>query len=179
MKTINRILAAGMAAATVCGAASAYGDDYPDRTGLYRESELNLDLFGSLSLNEEAIDDISGDRVEHDGRLGLGAGLNYFITRNFGVGVDALTENTGHSFVDIASANLIVRFPIGESGFAPYVFGGGVRQFDSVRQWGGDAGGGVEFRFDHQWSLFADARYVFADKTDDFGIGRAGVRISF
>lgn len=185
MKTINRILATGIAAGALLGATQALADDYRDNTyrdhtsDLFRENELTLDLFGSLSVSDDTIDNISGDRIENDGRLGAGAGLNYFVTRNLGVGVDAYTENTQHSFVDSAAANLILRFPIGESGFAPYVFAGGVRQFDRVRQWGVDAGGGLEFRFDRQFSLFADARYVFADKTDDYGVGRAGVRISF
>ena len=86
---------------------------------LFRANELSLDLFGSLSVGQEVLQDISADRVKDDGRLGAGLGLNYFFTRFVGVGADAYSENTSHSFVDTASANLIVRFPFEGAHLAP------------------------------------------------------------
>jgi hypothetical protein len=58
-------------------------------------------------------------------------------------------------------------------------FGGGGYQFDPISQKLADGGGGIEFRFSPNAGIFIDARYVFADKTDDFGIGRLGFRFSF
>jgi len=53
---------------------------------LFRAQEWSLDLFGSVSVGQETINRFSQQRVRDDGRLGLGAGGNYFFTRNFGLG---------------------------------------------------------------------------------------------
>ncbi len=145
----------------------------------YQPQEISVDLFGSGSLGQTTLEHLSGDNIKHDGRLGAGAGLNYFFTRNFGVGIDAYTENAGHSFVDSASANLIVRFPLGQSGFAPYLLGGGGRQFDPIELWYGQAGLGLEYRFTHSVGIFLDGRYVFTDGTPNYGLFRGGVRLAF
>jgi len=159
------------------GFRASYGDG---RSGeLFRANEPTLDLFGSLSINQETINHISGERVEDDGRLGLGLGGNYFFTRNIGLGADAYTENTQHSFVDNTSGNLIIRFPFDSVHLAPYVFGGGGYQFDPSGVWFGQAGGGLEVRFIRQVGMFVDARYVFTDGTKNFGVGRLGVRLGF
>jgi hypothetical protein len=155
---------------------SRYPDD-PDL--LYHAKELTADIFGSASLPGRTLRHLSVDRIEDTARLGAGAGLNYFFSRHIGVGVDAYTENTEHSFVDSVQGHLIGRLPIGKTGLAPYIFGGGGRAFDLVEQWLGDAGGGLEFRFKQRWGLFIDARYTFPEKTDSYGVGRFGVRLSF
>ena len=154
--------------------------DVPSPTaGFYRAQELSLDLFGEGSIGQQTIDHISGSRVEHHGRLGAGGGLNYFFTRYVGVGGDAYTENTSHNFIDSASGSLIGRLPIADTGIAPYVFGGGGYQFDEVGQSFAQCGGGIEFRFAKYAGFFVDARYVIADKTDNYGVGRAGLRVVF
>ena len=179
MKTMHRVLAVGLTVSVFCVGNVARGQEPSGTSELFREHEFSLDLFGTGSVGQQTIDHISGDRIRHDGRLGAGAGVNCFFTRLLGLGADAYTENTAHHFVDSAALNLILRYPIGQSGFAPYIFGGGTRQFDEVRQWAGDAGGGFEFRFQRHFALFVDARYVLADKTDNYGVGRAGFRFSF
>jgi hypothetical protein len=151
--------------------------NHPD--SLFHPQEFNLDLFGSVSIGQETINHISRNRVEDNGRLGLGLGGNYFFTRYLGLGGDAYTENTQHSFVDNASGNLIVRFPIDPAHLAPYVFGGAGYQFDPDGLVFGQAGAGLEFRFTRTIGLFADARYVFTDGTQNFGLGRLGLRLGF
>jgi hypothetical protein len=145
----------------------------------YRAQELSIDFFGSGSIGQQTIDHITGDKIEHNGRLGAGAGLNYFFCRYVGVGADAYTENTAHNFVDSASGNLIGRLPIGDSGVAPYIFGGAGYQFDEVDQKFAQCGAGIELRFAKHIGFFVDARYVFADKTENYGVGRAGLRFNF
>lgn len=145
---------------------------------LFRANELSLDLFGSGSVGQQTLDDLSGLRSQ-DVRLGAGVGLNYFVTRNFGLSAEAYSENTSGSFVDNASTSLIGRFPLGESGVAPYVLGGGGRQFDPLELWFAQAGAGLEYRFTPQFGIFTDARYVFTEKTKDHGVARAGVRFAF
>jgi hypothetical protein len=148
-------------------------------TLFYRAQELSIDAFGSASLDEHSIAHLSTDRINHNGRLGAGAGANYFFCRYIGVGGDAYTENTAHNFIDSASGNLIGRLPIGNSGVAPYIFGGAGHQFDEVEQTFAQAGAGIEIRFAPHIGFFVDARYVFPDRTENYGVGRAGLRFSF
>lgn len=151
----------------------------PSPDWLFRASETSLDLFGSVSVGQETINNISRQRVEDNGRLGLGLGVNHFFSRHLGLGGDAYTENAGHSFVDNTSGNLIVRFPFESVHLAPYVYGGAGYQFDPSGLWFGQAGGGLEFRFAKQVGLFADGRYVFTDGTQNFGVARLGLRLVF
>jgi hypothetical protein len=62
---------------------------------------------------------------------------------------------------------------------APYAFGGAGRQFDPVIQWTWDAGGGIEWRFTPHAGIFLDARYVWCDDTEDYGLARLGVKFGF
>lgn len=157
---------------------TASNSAFQDST-FYRADELSLDAFGSGSIGQQTINHISGSRIERNGRAGAGAGANYFFTRFIGIGGDAYSENTAHNFVDSASGNLIGRLPIGNTGVAPYIFGGGGHQFDEIEQNFAQAGGGIEFRFAEHMGFFVDARYVFAAKTENYGVGRAGLRLSF
>lgn len=147
--------------------------------GLYRAQEVSLDLFGTGSINEQTFNHLSGDRLQHNGQLGAGAGVNYFFTRFIGLSGEAFAENTQHNFIDSASLNLVGRLPLGESGVAPYIFGGAGHQFDQVDQNIANAGAGIEFRFHHNWGVFIDGRCVFAKKTEDYGLARVGLRFSF
>jgi hypothetical protein len=146
---------------------------------LFHPNEFTLDLFGSVSIGQETIDNISGDRIEDDGRLGLGLGANYFFHRLLGIGADAYTENAGHSFVDNTSGNLIFRLPFDRIHLAPYAYGGGGYQFDPSGLWFAQAGAGLEVRFSKVCGIFTDARYVFTDGTQNFGVGRLGLRLGF
>jgi len=145
----------------------------------YRDHELSIDAFGTLSLGEQFINSISATKVRRNGRLGAGAGVNLFFTRNVGIGADAWSEDVRGRFVDNVSGNLIVRFPIADSILAPYVFGGGGYQFEPVSQGFGQFGAGIEIRFNPHTGIFVDARYLVTRRTEDFGLGRAGLRFSF
>jgi hypothetical protein len=180
MKLTTKLYLAGTLLALSSLASVADDNDLNDPSDeLFRASETSLDLFGSVSVGQETINHISRRRVEDNGRLGLGLGANHFFNRNIGLGADAYTENTQHSFVDNTSANLIVRFPFETVHLAPYIYGGAGYQFDPRGLWFGQAGGGLEFRFTRQVGLFVDARYVFTDETQNFGLGRLGVRLAF
>jgi hypothetical protein len=147
---------------------------------LYRSQEVSIDAFGVGTIGQQTIDHISGNRIRHNGRAGAGLGVGYFFCRYLGIGADTYAENTTGPFIDSASGNLIARLPIGNTGLAPYIFGGGGYQFEEVKQGFGQAGGGLEFRFCRNVGLFADARYVITDhKTENYGVGRTGVRITF
>ena len=150
-----------------------------DKSDLFRAQEFNVDLFGSGSIGQSTLDRLSGSRIRDNGRLGAGVGLSYFFSRNFGVGADAYSEDVNHSFVDSVSANFIARIPLGNSGFSPYGFAGGGRQFDPRELWFGQAGAGMEFRFCRNAGVFVDGRYVFAERAPNYGLFRLGMRLAF
>ncbi len=145
----------------------------------YEANELSFGFFGTGTVGEDTLEDQSSVKIERDGDLGLGASISYFFHRNVGIEAYGYSESTSEHFVDHVGGNLIVRFPLGSSGVALYGLGGGGRQFDPVIQWTLDAGGGIEWRFTPHVGIFADARYVWADKTEDYGLGRLGIKFGF
>jgi hypothetical protein len=145
----------------------------------YRSGELSVDAFGTGSLGEYTLNHLSSDRVRHNVRFGAGAGINYFITRNIGIGADAYSQNTTGAFIDSASASLILRFPLGQSGFAPYAFGGGGQQFEMAEATFAQAGAGMEYRFSPHVGVFIDARGVLPNESRYYGVGRFGLRFAF
>ena len=153
------------------------GDSSSDE--LFRARETSVDAFGTISVGQRTIDNLSGNRIGDDGELGAGVGLNHFYTRYLGLGADAYSENTDGGFIDNASANVILRLPIDDLHLAPYVFGGGGYQFEPGEVAFGQAGAGLELRFNRDFGIFADTRYVMTDGTENFGVGRAGVRLAF
>jgi hypothetical protein len=150
-----------------------------DQSKYYRCNELSLDAFGTGSLGEYTLDHPSNNRIRQNTKFGAGAGINYFITRYIGIGADAYSENTTGAFVDSASGSLILRLPLGQSGFAPYIFGGGGYQFDMAKQAFAQAGGGMEYRFTRHVGVFIDARGVVPHETKYYGVGRLGLRFAF
>ena len=149
------------------------------RGDYYRARELSVDAFGTASMDVRTLNHLTGNKVRHDTRMGAGAGANYFITRYIGIGADVYSEDTKGNFIDSAEANLILRLPLGQSGFAPFVFGGGGRQFDLTRVWFGQLGGGLEYRFTPHIGLFLDGRWVLPDKNGEYGVARLGMRFVF
>ena len=145
----------------------------------YQSNELSIDGFGTASVGKYTIENFSNSRIRHNTRLGVGGGVSYFITRNIGFGADAYSENTTGTFIDNASINMIVRFPIGQSGFAPYIFAGPGRQFDLAKVWLVQAGGGAEYRFTQHLGIFLDGRWALPEKTKYYGVARLGMRFVF
>jgi len=145
----------------------------------YRAHETSVDIFFSGSINQETVNHLNGASYEDDVESGLGVGLNHFFTRHIGIGAEAYSEDTERHFVDKASASLIARLPLGESGFAPYVYLGGGRQFDPIELSFAQAGAGLEFRFSPNVGLFLDGRYVLTDGAEDHGLARVGLRLAF
>src|SRR5262249_17767414 len=125
----------------------------PSSTDVFRAQETSIDLFGSGSVGEETLNHISRERVEQDGRLGAGLGLNYFFNRYFGIGGEGYTEDAGHAFIDNADGSLIFRIPIDEIRLAPCLFVGGGYQFDPIEQGFAHGGVGLEFRFTQRVGL--------------------------
>ncbi len=145
----------------------------------YRAKEIDADAFGSVSFGKYTIDHLSGARVRHNANFGLGSGLSYFLTRNLGIGADIYSENKTGALIDSASMNMTLRLPLGQSGFAPFVYGGGGKQFDMVHAWFAQVGAGMEYRFTPLVGVFMDSRWVLPDHASYYGVVRLGVRFAF
>jgi hypothetical protein len=152
--------------------------DRSSNTPRFSANELTFDLFGSYGAGERNIEHIFDTNIRH-GKFGGGVGINYFFTREIGIGVDMdMGDNRGH-LVDQVLGSLIARFPIEVAGVAPYIFGGGGRGIDPEWEWVGHAGLGLEWRLSPAMGIFADGRYIWPDHSADRILFRAGVRMAF
>lgn len=155
----------------------------------FGDQELQIDLFGQYTV---------GNGPSHAGTVrdhgwGGGIGINYFFTRNIGIGVDAAwlyakespALGGDHSTIHNFSGSLIARFPIDENCIAPYIYVGGGAAVDGEQWASAHAGAGIEFRLQPQkFGVFIDGRWTYYG--DRFGNGdlnnfnaRAGVRWVF
>jgi hypothetical protein len=144
----------------------------------YTCNELSLDLFGTYVARQTSFTHLFQTSIR-DGTWGGGVGLNYFITRELGIGGDINMPHDGGNLVNNVNGSLIARLPIESSGLAPYIFGGGGRTTDRVWDWTGHAGVGLEFRWNPVAGVFVDSRYVWGNHTSDNALFRAGFRMVF
>ena len=144
----------------------------------YTANELSLDLFGSYTAPEEKFSKLFETNIRH-GDWGGGVGLNYFFTRELGIGTDINASDNRGNFIDMIDLSLIARWPFEPSGFAPYIFGGGGRGTDPEWEWLGHAGLGFEYRWNPATGIFVDGRYIWHETTFDRVLLRAGIRLVF
>lgn len=159
--------------------------------GCFLDQELQIDVFGAY---------VDGNANVHAGYIrdhgwGGGIGINYFFTRNIGIGVDgiwfygkenaAAGEGDDHKAFHNVTGSLIFRFPIDEACFAPYLFVGGGFHVDGDQWASAHAGVGLEYRvvpnkvglfIDGRWTYFGD-RYGHGDQNNF--LGKAGIRFVF
>ena len=154
-----------------------------DAADKFPPHELSLDLFGTYAGKDRwgghNFLDSSGNPGKDD-QWGGGAGLNLFLTRFVGIGADSYIEEWKWPYR--VNGSLILRYPLQQmGGLAPYIFGGGGREFKYLTQWTYHGGGGLEFRWNRYTGVFGDVRRVFSDRTSDldYTLARAGLRLSF
>src|SRR5688572_24741953 len=126
-----------------------------DTTELFRPNEFSLDLFGAYRSSQSRVSSIS-TRSLRSGSWGGGVGVNYFFTRYLGVGADTHWVDWDGAFIDTANASFIARYPIENIHLAPYAFVGAGGWFETRDAWTAHAGGGLEFRLNQHFGLFAD-----------------------
>lgn len=155
---------------------------YDQNSPRFTANELSLDLFGSYHNPEGKLADLFSTNIRH-GNWGGGGGINYFFTREFGLGADVnLSDKTGdENIVDYVVGDLLLRLPMGNSGLAPYLVGSGGRGMSPVYQWVYGGGVGLEYRFNPVTGIFSDARFLWSDRGTDFDALtiRAGMRFAF
>ena len=104
-------------------------------------------------------------------------GLNFFLTPIVGMALASYIEDW--KWPDHANGSLILRWPIQRAGIAPYIFGGGGRQWRDIIQWTKHAGAGLELRINRYTGIFADGRYIWPEETRDYVLFRSGLRLGF
>lgn len=155
---------------------------YDQNTPMYTANELSLDLFGSYHNPEGKFNDLFSTNIRH-GNWGGGAGLNYFFTRELGVGADVnlSDKSNDENIVDHVVGDFLVRLPIGNSGLAPYLVGSGGRGMSPVYSWVYGGGVGLEYRLNPMTGIFSDARFLWSDRATEYDslTIRAGMRFAF
>jgi opacity protein-like surface antigen len=163
----------------------------------YQDREWNFDLFGTYAFTSVPYRTDRYLGVDH--AFGGGIDVNYMFTRYLGVGVEGYGLAADNA-VGEASGNLIFRYPIPGTRFAPYLFGGGgvlfngnrfdrfVSQgnsFSSVERHSdtegvGQVGAGFEVRMTPNFGIINDFTWnIVNGPRNDFGMARAGIRFSF
>jgi hypothetical protein len=136
-------------------------------TEFYRSQEMQIDLFGSA---------ITPDLDNYE--TGAGVGVNFFLSRNFGLGVTAAGNwSENGRIVDQIGLSGIYRIPIERS--ALYARGGAVFNLQR-RAWDLELGPGIEHRFTPNVGIFTEALlFKRLDDGSQAAVGRAGIRFSF
>jgi len=138
----------------------------------FAAGELQFDVYAAwaTSTSENTI-------LENNG-WGGGIGINYFITRYFGIGIDGTwlaVDQTLHAF----SGSLIARLPFeGPICWAPYLFIGGGAMFDSSSTGEAHVGGGFDIRLTPSVGILLDSRYNCGGR-DEWVLTRLGLRFIF
>lgn len=113
-----------------------------------------------------------------DDSFGGGLAVDYFFSENVGIQVDA-TWADADSAVHLFTSSLVLRYPIKSICLAPFIFAGGGVHTDGVTQGVFHAGAGLDYRFNQQVGIFADARYTWTEETEEYSVVRTGVRFAF
>lgn len=163
----------------------------------YRDREWNFDLFG---LRADTYNEYRQDRyLGTDHGYGGGFDVNYMFTRYLGVGLEGYAIDA-NDVIGQGSVNMIFRYPIPGTRFAPYGYaGGGVifngsrvedlvdrdRSIGSIRRNSdvegvGQFGAGFEVRITPHIGLIHDYSYNLVNgPKNNFGMFRSGVRFAF
>lgn len=139
----------------------------PGTTEFYRGGEFQIDLFGSLATPD--LDNYQS---------GAGLGLNYYLSKNIGIGATIAGDWSEHGqVVDSAGGSLLYRIPIERSAIT---FRGGAT-WDLRREgWSLELGPGLEHRFTRHIGIFTEALLSKRiDEGDVHAVGRAGIRLAF
>lgn len=166
----------------------------PAEEPCFKAGEWQIDTFGQYSVGEGP----GQVGLFRDHGVGGGVGLNYFFSRNIGLGIDAawlaVTESPDFQNTDRAdhetvihnfSGSIIGRLPLDRCCLAPYVYLGGGFHVDGDQWASAHAGVGIEYRIvPNRFGLFVDGRWTYLgdrggrDDLNFFSV-RAGFRVIY
>lgn len=172
-------------AVVLATAATTFAGDVSKKVVVAPQSE---DLFraGEVQIDAAAV----GAAGKFNGNNNVGAiggnlGLNYFLTKYFGVGIDdslggCVGGKGANGAIDNLQGQLIGRLPIESLHLAPYgMVGGGATWGNNRGQGNGNVGGGLEYRINRSVGLFGDYRWLYGGNNLSENLFRAGVRFVF
>ncbi len=123
--------------------------------------------------------DYSLDEDALEKGFGGGVAASYFYTENFGIAVRAYWWDTATSLTSL-TGSVVYRYPIDDSGFAPYMFAGAGAHFASEADHGSfHAGIGIEYRFTDTLGLIADYTYTWGEHDANWAMYSLGLRVKF
>jgi hypothetical protein len=198
-KVLVSLLALVTAPAVFAGPVQSTGKEVQQNTAYqpasewYRDREWDIDLFGTYAYTSVT--------YRHDRYLGVdhayGGGLaaTYFFNRYIGLGVEGYALDANNAVGHLAG-ELMLRYPIPGSRFAPYVYAAGGALFNGSRtanaisegdfsdhgktEADGLFGGGLEVRLTPHIGITGDWGWnVVEGPHNDFGMVRTGVRFAF
>lgn len=163
----------------------------------YADREWNFDLFGLYAFTGNSY---RNDRyLNQDHAFGGGLDVNYMFNRYLGVGIEGYGLDA-RDVIGQASGNLVFRYPIPNTRFAPYGYAGGGVVFNGSRvedlvsngqspasvrrnsdaEGMGQVGAGFEVRITPRLGLINDFSWNVVNGPDNnFGMLRSGVRFAF
>ncbi len=148
-------------------------------SSLYRDMEFFIDVYGSY-LKQYHNADCGCDVSKHEG-WGGGISVGEYFIPNIGLRADANFSSLHDARTQVC-ADLLLRYPIPGTRFAPYaLIGGGIESISGSTDALFRVGGGLELRLTSRFGLFTEASYawVYNDmRTDDLTI-KAGMRFVF
>ena len=152
----------------------------PAADKLFHAKEVQVDLAAGYATDQVSPLNTSIATLTTKGAWTSSVGVNYFLTENFGLGVESNLRDFRGIGVNNVSLSGIARFPVERWRLAPYVFGGAGANFEASDFWTYHAGLGVEVRLTKSAGLFADTRYVWGEASNpDGALTRLGVRFVF
>jgi hypothetical protein len=205
MKKINIavIISCGLLGNAFAGAPMVSSKEYkaPVPVLCFHEHEWQVDIFGQYSVGEGPHQ--AGTFRDHG--WGGGVGINYFFTRNLGLGVDAawlyateapdrefqrgdllrrrlgIHDDSDQTVIHNFSGSLIFRFPIDEHCLAPYIYAGGGCHVDGDQWASAHVGVGLEYRLQpEKYGVFLDGRWTyFGDRFGHEDLNQFGTRVGF
>ena len=202
--TTSLLAVLGLVGTSFAGHEMASGKEYkgpPAPEGCFKDRELQFDVFGEYAVGEGP----NQVGLFRDHGWGGGVAINYFFTRNIGIGVDASwldakesshdanghhhnnnnNNNDDNTTVHNFTGSLIFRFPMDAACLAPYVYVGGGCHVDGDQWASAHACVGLEYRIvPNKVGLFDDGRWTYlGDRfgSDDLNFfqTRLGVRLVF
>jgi len=194
MKTIAASAAAMSLASTAFAGEAVHISKNPTPLApeeFYRAGEIQLGLSALLGVRQSPANNLGRAGLARRSpwnkttAWGVDAEMNYFITRNFGIGVEQEYFNVGGRPLWNSAFNMYLRAPLHQgSRWAPYLFTGvGVIYTGGQGRFEAHGGGGLEYRFTQKLGTFVDGRYEWVNGRRDvipqFGSFRWGMRFVF
>lgn len=148
-------------------------------SSLYRDMEFFVDVYGSY-LKQYGYDVCGCDDKKRDG-WGGGISVGEYFIPHVGLRADANFSSVDEARTQVC-ADLLLRYVIPGTGFAPYaLIGGGIENKSGSTDALFRAGGGLEYRLNSKFGLFTEASYAWIfndDNTEDLTV-KAGMRFVF